>query len=68
MARQGLQRGFNQGILQGVKTGYAMGNHRTGFAGGITDGTANMYKISDPGTFGCSEQLTRRLDAILLLR
>lgn len=48
MARQGLQRGFNQGILQGVKTGYAMGNHRTGFAGGITDGTANMDKMQDP--------------------
>lgn len=48
MARQGLQRGFNQGILQGVKTGFGMGNHRTGFGGGITDGTANMDKMQDP--------------------
>ena len=48
MARQGLQRGFNQGRLQGVKSGHAMGNHRTGFAGGLTDGTANMDKLQDP--------------------
>ena len=50
MARQGLQRGFNQGYLQGVKTGLGMANHRTGFAGGITDGTANMDKLQDPAT------------------
>jgi len=48
MARSGLQRGFNQGILQGVKTGLGMANQRTGFAGGITDGTANMDKLQDP--------------------
>ena len=48
MARQGLQRGFNQGILQGVKTGLGMAGQRTGFAGGITDGTANMDKLQDP--------------------
>jgi len=48
MARSGLQRGFNQGILQGVKTGLGMGNLRTGFAGGITDGTANKDKLQDP--------------------
>lgn len=48
MARQGLQRGFNQGILQGVKTGHAMGNLRTGYSGGLTDGTANMDKLQDP--------------------
>ena len=48
MARQGLQRGFNQAYLQGVKSGHAMGNHRTGYAGGITDGTANMDKLQDP--------------------
>jgi len=48
MARIGLQRGFTQGILQGVKTGLGMGNLRTGFAGGITDGTANMDKLQDP--------------------
>ena len=48
MARQGLQRGFNQSYLQGVKSGHAMGNHRTGYAGGITDGTANMDKLQDP--------------------
>ena len=50
MARQGLQRGSNQGYLQGVKTGLGMANHRTGFAGGITDGTANMDKLQDPAT------------------
>ena len=48
MARQGLQRGFNQAYLQGVKSGHAMSNHRTGFAGGNTDGTANMDKLQDP--------------------
>ena len=48
MARQGLQRGFNQAYLQGVKSGHAMSNHRTGFAGGNTDGTANMDKMQDP--------------------
>ena len=48
MARQGLQRGFNQAYLQGVKSGHAMGNHRTGYSGGITDGTANMDKLQDP--------------------
>ena len=48
MARQGLQRGFNQGILQGVKTGLGMANRRTGYVGGITDGTANMDKLQDP--------------------
>ena len=48
MARTGFERGFNQGILQGVKTGLGMGNLRTGLAGGITDGTANMDKLQDP--------------------
>ena len=48
MARSGLQRGFNQGILQGVKTGLGMAGQRTGFAGGITDGTANKDKLQDP--------------------
>jgi hypothetical protein len=48
MARIGFERGFNQGILQGVKTGLGMAPHRTGFAGGITDGTANMDKLQDP--------------------
>ena len=48
MARQGLQRGFNQGILQGAKTGLGMANLRTGFANGNTDGTANMDKLQDP--------------------
>jgi len=48
MARSGLQRGFSQGILQGVKTGFGMSPQRTGFAGGITDGTANMDKLQDP--------------------
>ena len=48
MARSGLQRGFNQGILQGAKTGLGMAGQRTGFAGGITDGTANMDKLQDP--------------------
>jgi hypothetical protein len=48
MARPGLERGFAQGILQGVKTGFGMAGMRTGFSGGITDGTANMDKIQDP--------------------
>ena len=48
MARTGLQRGFTQGILQGVKTGFGMAPMRTGFAGGINDGTANMDKLQDP--------------------
>lgn len=48
MARHGLQRGFAQGILQGAKTGHAMGNMRTGYGSGITDGTANMDKMQDP--------------------
>ena len=48
MARTGLQRGFDQGILQGVKTGFGMSNQKTGYAGGLTDGTANMDKIQDP--------------------
>jgi len=48
MARSGLQRGFNQGILQGVKTGLGMAGQRTGYAGGLTDGTANMDKLQDP--------------------
>ena len=48
MARSGFQRGFNQGILQGAKTGLGMAGQRTGFAGGITDGTANMDKLQDP--------------------
>lgn len=48
MARIGLERGFAQGILQGVKSGHAMGNMRTGFGSGLTDGTANMDKIQDP--------------------
>ena len=48
MARSGLQRGFNQGILQGAKTGLGMANLQTGFANGNTDGTANMDKLQDP--------------------
>lgn len=48
MARSGLVRGFNQGILQGAKTGLGMAGMRTGFAGGITDSTANMDKLQDP--------------------
>ena len=48
MARVGLVRGFNQGILQGVKTGLGMAGHRTGFISGRTDGTANMDKLQDP--------------------
>lgn len=48
MARLGLQRGFNQGRLQGVKTGFGMSNQKTGYASGLTDGTANMDKMQDP--------------------
>lgn len=50
MAKTGFERGFNQGILQGVKTGFGMSPNRSGFLGGITDGTANMDKIQDPVT------------------
>ena len=48
MARTGFERGFNPGRLQGVKTGLGMAGYRTGFAGGRTDGTANMNKMQDP--------------------
>lgn len=48
MARTGFERGFNQAQLQGVKTGLGMAGFRTGYAGGITDGTANMDKLQDP--------------------
>lgn len=48
MARTGLERGFAQGILQGVKSGNAHGDMKTGFHGGLTDGTANNNKIQDP--------------------
>jgi len=48
MARTGFERGFNQGRLQGVKTGLGMSPHRGGLLGGITDGTANMDKMQDP--------------------
>ena len=48
MAKTGFAKGFIQGQLQGVKTGLGMAGHRTGFAGGITDGTANMDKLQDP--------------------
>ena len=48
MARSGFERGFNQGRLQGVKTGLGMAGQRTGYAGGLTDGTANMDKLQDP--------------------
>jgi len=50
MARTGLVKGFNQGRLQGAKTGLGMAGYRTGFAGGRTDGTANMDKMQDPVT------------------
>jgi len=48
MARSGFERGFNQGTLQGVKTGFGMAGQRTGFAGGVTDGTAYPNKLQDP--------------------
>jgi hypothetical protein len=48
MARTGFERGFAQARLQGVKTGLGMAGQRTGFAGGISDGTANMDKMQDP--------------------
>jgi len=48
MARSGFERGFNQAYLQGVKTGLGMGSARTGFARGITDGTAYPNKLQDP--------------------
>lgn len=48
MARSGFERGFAQGNLQGVKSGHAMGNQRTGYGKGFTDGTANMDKMQDP--------------------
>jgi hypothetical protein len=48
MAKTGFERGSNQGILQGVKTGFGMSPYRSGFLGGITDGTANMDKLQDP--------------------
>ena len=48
MATSGLQRGHNQGILQGVKSGHAMGQLRPGFGSGFTDGTAYPDKLQDP--------------------
>jgi hypothetical protein len=48
MATSGLQRGFNQGILQGVKTGFGMSKMRTGFGSGFTDGTVYPDKFQDP--------------------
>ncbi len=48
MARTGFERGYAQGILQGAKTGLGMAGYRTGYAGGRTDGTANMDKMQDP--------------------
>ena len=48
MARTGLVKGYAQGRLQGAKTGLGMAGYRTGFAGGRTDGTANMDKMQDP--------------------
>ena len=48
MARSGFERGFNQSYLQGVKTGLGMSNQKTGYAGGITDGTAYPTKLQDP--------------------
>lgn len=48
MSRIGFERGFAQGILHGVKTGMGMAELRTGFSGGVTDGTANSDKIQDP--------------------
>jgi hypothetical protein len=48
MARTGLERGFAQAYLQGVKSGHAMGNMRSAYLNGFTDGTANMDKIQDP--------------------
>ena len=48
MSKTGLERGFNQGILQGVKTGFGMAGLRSGFSSGITAGIANKNKIQDP--------------------
>ena len=48
MARSGLTKGFNQGILQGVKTGFGMSKMRTGFGSGFTDGTTYLDKLQDP--------------------
>lgn len=48
MAKTGLATGFNQGILQGAKTGFGMARMNSGFHGGFTDGTANSNKIQDP--------------------
>ncbi len=48
MARSGFERGFNQGRLQGVKTGLGMARRQSGYYGGITDYTANKDKIQDP--------------------
>lgn len=48
MARTGLERGIAQAYLQGVKSGHAMGNMRTGYGSGFTDGTAKNDKIQDP--------------------
>jgi len=48
MARSGFERGFNQGRLQGVKTGLGMANLRSGLIAGRTDGTIHRDKIQDP--------------------
>ena len=50
MSKTGFVTGFNQGILQGVKTGLGMAGQRTGYASGITDGTAYPTKLQDPVT------------------
>lgn len=48
MSQSGLHKGFAQGVLHGVKTGYGMSAFRSGLRGGITDGIANHDKIQDP--------------------
>ena len=48
MARTGLERGFTQANLQGIKSGHAMGGMRSGFSSGFTDGTTNNDKVQDP--------------------
>ena len=48
MAISGLAQGFNQGRLQGVKTGLGQSKMQSGFAGGITNGFANKNKIQNP--------------------
>ena len=48
MSQSRLHKGFAQGVLHGVKTGYGMSAFRSGLRGGITDGIANHDKIQDP--------------------